>query len=120
MKIELATDPKIVVWWSTEVECVSALFRLRRMGELDLSDTTDSLNRLDELKTHWHEVAPVETVRTTARRLLAIHPLRAGDAQQLAAALVAAEGDPASMTMVTLDDRLADAARLEGLVVVSA
>ncbi len=47
-------------------------------------------------------------------RFLRVHPLRAADALQLAAAFAAAERRPASLEMVTLDDRLADAARKEG------
>jgi predicted nucleic acid-binding protein len=55
--------------------------------------------------------------RELANRLSRTHPLRAADAMQLAAALVAAEERPASLRLVTLDDRLADAARREGFVV---
>jgi len=46
-------------------------------------------------------------------RLLRIHPLRAADALQLAAALTAAE-NPGALAFVSLDDRLSDAARREG------
>ena len=44
-------------------------------------------------------------------------PLRAADALQLAAAFAAAERRPASLEIVTLDDRLANAARKEGFAV---
>jgi hypothetical protein len=47
-----------------------------------------------------------------------VHRLRAVDALQLASATVAAERRPASLTLVTLDDRLEAAARKEGFVVV--
>jgi uncharacterized protein len=43
-----------------------------------------------------------------------VHPLGAGDALQLAAAITASEGDPSSLAFVTLDDRLAQAAAREG------
>jgi uncharacterized protein len=49
--------------------------------------------------------------------LLRVHALRAADALQLAAAYIAAERRPTSMEMVTLDDRLAIAARKEGFVI---
>jgi len=52
-----------------------------------------------------------------ARRLLAAHPLRAADALQLAAALVACDERPDVLALVTLDDHLAEAARREGFVV---
>lgn len=51
--------------------------------------------------------------RRTAWRLLRVHSLRAADALQLAAAIVAAEGHPASLEIVALDDRLTAAARRE-------
>jgi predicted nucleic acid-binding protein len=59
-------------------------------------------------------VQPVRGVRTTAIRLLRVHPLRTADAFQLAAAIVAAENHPASLQFVTLDDRLGQAAEREG------
>lgn len=42
------------------------------------------------------------------------YALRAADALQLGAALVAADGDPQSLELVTLDRRLAEAALQEG------
>ncbi|MFZ1888102.1 MAG: hypothetical protein WAU33_08715 [Candidatus Binataceae bacterium] len=42
------------------------------------------------------------------------HPLRAADALQLGAAIVAAEEEPMSLEFVTLDRKLADAAAKEG------
>jgi hypothetical protein len=50
--------------------------------------------------------------------VLRAHPLRAADALQLAAAIAAADGSPASMSFLTLDDRLGDAASREGFPVV--
>ena len=47
-------------------------------------------------------------------RRLETHPLRAADALQVGAALVAASGDPASLEFVTLDQRQAEAASREG------
>jgi hypothetical protein len=44
--------------------------------------------------------------------------LRAADALQLAAAFTASEHRPASLQVVTLDERLADAARKEGFTLV--
>ena len=50
-------------------------------------------------------------------RLLRIHPLRAADALQLGAALVAAREDPSSLALVTSDDQLKQAAEREGFLV---
>jgi uncharacterized protein len=106
-------DPEMIVAWTTPVECASALARLRRTGHLDASAESAVLRLLRELGEEWSEVQPVEPVRVTAMRLLRTHPLRAADALQLAAALAWAPA-PAGDVFVTLDERLASAATLEG------
>ncbi len=110
-------DPVMLVWWATQVECVSAIARLERQGDLTSEATLAALGRLDALAEGWNEVQPVEAARRTARRMLRVHSLRAADALQLAAAVVVAEGHVASLEIVTLDDRLIEAARREGFVV---
>jgi uncharacterized protein len=107
-------DPEMLVWWGSEVECGSALTRLEGGGALDGTGTTIAYNRLRQLSDGWHEIEPTEIVRKTALRFLRIHPLRAADALQLAAA----ERRPASLGVMTLDERLADAASEEGFVLV--
>ena len=62
-------------------------------------------------------IRPSERVRQRALRLLRVHPLRAADALQLAAALVAASEEPADLELVSSDARLSAAARQEGFVV---
>jgi uncharacterized protein len=111
-------DPEVVVWWATEVECVSALARLEQEGRLTTPALSEALERLDELARAWHEVQPGERSRQVAIRLLRVHGLRAADAFQLAAAIVAAEDQPGSLPVVTLDGRLAGAAEREGFRVV--
>jgi predicted nucleic acid-binding protein len=71
-----------------------------------------TLDRLRQCAGGWHEVDPSDTIREAAVRFLHVHPLRAADAFQLAAAFIAAERR--SLEVVTLDDRLAVAARKEG------
>ena len=51
---------------------------------------------------------------TLAERLLAVHPLTAGDALQLAAALIWARERPARLRFVCLDEQLRRAAGREG------
>jgi predicted nucleic acid-binding protein len=58
-------------------------------------------------------------VREAAIRFLRVHALSAANALQLAVAFVAAERRPRQLELVTLDDRLAAAARKEGFVVVA-
>ena len=111
-------DPAVLVWWATEVECASAITRLERAGALDAPAVEKAVGRLKWLAEGWHEVDPSDAVRETAVRFLRVHPLRAADALQLAAAFVAAERRPSSLELITLDDRLATAARKEGFVLI--
>ena len=113
-------DPSMLVWWATEVECASALARLERDESLNTHIAAQAFGRLTELSAGWHEVDASDGVREAAVRFLRVHQLRAADALQLAAAFVAAERRPATLELVTLDDRLAAAARKEGFVVVTA
>jgi len=111
-------DPTMIVWWATEVECASAIARLERDAALDEAAATQAFNRLKHLAHAWHEVDPSDPVREAAVRFLRVHPLRAADALQLAAAFIAAERRPSSLEIVMLDDRLAAAARKEGFALV--
>ena len=109
-----AADPDMLVWWATQVECASALSRLERDETLDAKMMASASDRLAELADAWNEVEPNDLVRDSAVRFLRVHPLRAADALQLAAAFVAADHRPASLPFVTFDERLALAARKEG------
>jgi predicted nucleic acid-binding protein len=111
-------DADLVVWWATMVECASAITRVEREGSLPGGAVSVSLDRLELLASEWHEVQPTNQIRDRATRLLRVHPLRAADAFQLAAAIIAAEDRPTSLPFVTLDARLADAADREGFSVV--
>jgi uncharacterized protein len=115
---EFNRDPDVIAWWATPVECVSALARLERDGALTANDVRGSLARLDALAAAWHEIHPVAPIRQRAVRLLRVHSLRAADALQLGAALVAAEEQPSSLPFLTFDGRLALAAEREGFNVV--
>ena len=101
-------------WWATAVECDSAICRLERENRLSPGDARRVGEAVSRLLDSWAAVEPSSAVRTAARRLLRIHPLRAGDALQLAAAVTAAEGRPEGVTFVGLDERLRDAAAREG------
>lgn len=107
-------DAAMVAWWGTRVECQSAIVRRERAGELDAEDSGRAIDALRTLAQSWAEVAPTERVREVAQRLLRIHDLRAADALQLAAAVIAAEGRSDLFFFVTLDRRLAEAASREG------
>jgi predicted nucleic acid-binding protein len=104
----------MIVWWGTVVECASAFARRRRDGGFTADDERNSLAVLDRLAAVWSTVTASEAVRERALRLVRIHPLRAADALQLAAALAWTEDTPRGRQLVTFDSRLAEAARLEG------
>ena len=111
-------DPEIMAWWSTGIECASALARQERDGALSSPAFAEAIRRLEALAQAWQEIQPVSAVRTTATRLLRVHSLRTGDALQLAAARVAAEEVPATLPFVTLDAGVALAAEREGFPVI--
>lgn len=102
------------VWWATVVECASAIARRERLGQLDATGVGEALATLDGLANGWTEVPPTDRIREAARRMVSVHDLHAADAFQLAAAHAAADGHAAILPFVTLDDRLAVAARREG------
>lgn len=110
-------DSDVIAWWGSKVECDSAVARLEREKELTPKSAGEALKRLDALSESWQEIQPVDVLRDSARRLLRTHDLRAADAIQLAAALLACEGRPGTLEIVCLDQRLRLAAEREGFVV---
>ena len=113
----LEDDGGLIVWWGAPVECVSAIARREREGDLPAAAANAAIARLRALEPSWTEVTPSARVRSLALRLLRTHPLRASDALQLAAALVAAEEDPGALGFICLDERLAAAAQREGFTI---
>lgn len=111
-------DPLVFAWWGTEVECVSALARLERQGSISPISLAEALKRLQALKSRWQEVQPIEALKETAKRLLRVHHLRAADSLQLAAAILASEHRPSSLSVVCFDERLTAAAQREGFDVI--
>lgn len=115
----LADEVGVIVWWETRIELASALARRERAGE-DRDGAVSAYAALDDLFTRWTEVPPSDAVRDDAQRLVRVHDLRAADAFQLAAARVAADGEPGALPFVTLDERLELAASREGFPVLGA
>ena len=114
----LRDDAEVALWWGSPVECVSALRRRERAGGIDAVGVRRSLDLLALLAQSWAEVLPTAKLRAAAERVLALHPLRAADAFQLAAALAWTRGDPAGAEFVCLDERLADAGHRQGFRVI--
>lgn len=113
----LREDPHIATWVWTSVEIASAIERRTRQGHLDRGQRRAALGAFSYLASTWDEVTDVLAVRRRALPLLARHPLRATDAAQLGAALLLAPETGPVTSFVCLDERLAEAAEREGLLV---
>lgn len=111
-------DAEMLVWWGTSVECESALSRMVRTGEMPEAAVPSAREAVAQLG--WKEVAPSSEVRALAVALLRRHPLKTGDAFQLAAALSGYASSPLGRPFVTLDQRLRKAALAEGFEVLPA
>ena len=105
---------KQIVWWATIVEAIGSLNRLVREGYLRPTESKQALQRLEYLRSRWHEIQPTGEVRDLAERLLTIHTLRAADALQLAAALVWCGNRPRGRYFIGADTGLSEAAEKEG------
>ena len=116
----LGSDRQKKVWWACPVECQSAVFRRHREKPLSTELLGNAMRRLAEVMTSSDVVPPTATLRERAGRLLGAHSLRAGDALQLAAALVSSDDAPQGETFVCLDARLRNAARREGFALLPA
>lgn len=107
-------DPEMGVWWATPVECLAAIARKERSDSLPHDEARRALGALLELAEAWTEVPPTDPLRDTARRIVRTHDVRTADAFQIAAAIAISGSQPETLALVTLDDRLAVAARREG------
>jgi predicted nucleic acid-binding protein len=114
MNALLRDDREIAAWWATWAECVSALSRRLREGDIGSPAGERSRAKLKTLSDEWIEIQPTMELRSLSGQLLAAHPLRTADAPQLAAALRWCGGETARREFVSLDRRLRDAANEEG------
>jgi hypothetical protein len=112
--------PDLVVWWATLAEARSAFARAVRDGRANANEHARALRRLAGLSNAWREVDPDNALRERALQLLDDHPLRTGDAFQLAAALAWCKENPRRRIFVCCDDRLADVAEKVGFNVIRA
>lgn len=98
----------------TRVEVVSAIARRKREQPELAPYWQRAFLDVNEVAARWIEISNAAATRIHAERIVLDYPLRTADALQLGAAIVAADGDPQSLELVTLDRRLAEAARREG------
>jgi uncharacterized protein len=115
-----AADPGITTWMMTRVEVLAAIARKRRERPDMVALWNRAVRDVNEISLRWIEIYDAVAARIHAERIVLDYPLRTADALQLGAALVAADGDPQSLELVTLDRRLAQAARHEGFPVLGA
>jgi uncharacterized protein len=109
-----AEDAGITTWIMSRVEVISAIARKQR-EQPNLAPLWDrAIRHVHAMASRWTEIWDADAVRLHAERIVMIHVLRAADALQLGAAIVAADGDPQSLELVTLDRRFGEAARREG------
>lgn len=95
------------------VEIASALARRAREGAIAADDSERAVSALDDDLSAMLVVELTPAVVTRAQALLQRHPLRAGDAVQLASCLELQRELKEAITLVVFDDRLAGAARKE-------
>src|SRR5271156_6251145 len=98
----------------TRVEVISGIARRKREWPELLARWNQAIREVHEVASRWIEISDAATTRFHAERIVVDYPLRGADALQLGAALVAADGDPQSLELVTLDNRLAEAAQCGG------
>lgn len=107
-------DADMAVWWMTRSECVSALARRRRDGEIPPLGHAYSRVVLHYLGGAWAEMQPTTRVRALAELFLDRYALKTADAFQLAAAFRWRGEQPRGQDFVCLDDQLRRAASGEG------
>jgi len=115
-----AADAGVTIWMMTRVEVISAIARKKRERPELAALWDNAILDVNGAAATWIEILDAEAARRNAERIVMDYPLRTADALQLGAALLAADGDPQAIEVVTLDRRLADAARREGFPVLGA
>jgi predicted nucleic acid-binding protein len=111
----LLDEGDVAVSRLSEVEVTSALVRVSREGGISTQQRDRAINTLVSDLAAWTIVEVSSDVAVRARNLLLRHVLRAGDAVQLASALLIAEHLGGLAAFVAHDARLAAAAVVEGV-----
>jgi predicted nucleic acid-binding protein len=116
---ELVRTVPAVTWWATPVELRSALGRLHREGAISAAAFQASWRRMSGLLSGCTIVPPSHAVLELALAQLDRFPLKAGDALQLAAALVWSRQRPRGRLLICNDKQLLSAATAAGFEVKS-
>jgi hypothetical protein len=114
----LQRDPEMAFWWGAPLEWWGALLAAQRQEKISAADLQKAKGVLDHLRARGFEVQPTEELRARALRILSVHtsvhPLRAAEALELAAALIWCRERPQGAGFVSLHPPLRLAAALEG------
>jgi hypothetical protein len=110
----LQRDPEMAFWWGAPLEWWQALLAAQRRQTISAADLQKAREVLDHLRARGFEVQPTEDLRARALRLLAVHPLKAADALELAAALIWCRERTQGAGFVSLHPPLRLAAAMEG------
>jgi uncharacterized protein len=116
-ELYVKTDAPLV-WWGTQVECVGTFCRLAKDGDISAKDLDLILGVFANTWPTLIEIEPSDAVRRRANDMARKHLLRAADAMQLGAALVAMRGAGTQLEVVCFDKALCKAAAAEGLTVI--
>ena len=111
------TDKEIMVWTMSKVEVFSALCRSFRENTLTEGTFELAKKRMTDLFDIAFEIVSISKVKERALRLLQVHTLKAADALQLASVLVATQEVTSKLPIMCFDERLKQAAKLEGFAI---
>ena len=98
----------------TLIECDRVLIRAITVGELTEAEAADRRAQLSTAGSHWHVLRIAPEVVDRARQPFPGEPIRTLDALHLASALVARSAI-SGLTLLSLDDRVRNAARKLGI-----
>ena len=101
------------------IEVASALARREREGAFQAAERDRALKRLNADLAAWILLELTAELSADAQMLLIRHSLRSGDAVQLASCLYLQRETGERISFAAFDDRLATAARAEGLTLIS-
>lgn len=114
MEVLLRRDPEVAFWWGAPLSCLSSLAAAKRRERISELGFERGRALLDHLRSRSYEIQPTGEVRARAARVVSVHPLRADQSLELAAALIWCKERTSGVGFVSLDSPLRLAAALEG------
>jgi hypothetical protein len=112
---QLLTDAETIVASDlTLIECDRVLIRAIHLGELTEAEAADRRAQLSAAASHWHVLRIANEVVDRARQPFPGEPIRTLDAIHVASTLVARSA-VAGLNLLSLDERVRNAARKLGI-----